>query len=317
MSENRQQLAEMADALFAELASLSFVDAWPRLEEAGFGSLLIAEGEGEGEGGFGGDWGDLAAIMRLAGYHALEAPLGEHIVATYLLADVGMEVPKGTLSLAVHKDAGVPFGRYATAALVGGVDGASLATGKASQATNPAGEPRDFLEWDKLGVQSIDKDLHLLEFVAFLRVCQTAGALDAALALAIEYCSQRQQFGRPLAKFQAVQQSIASLACEAAAVNCAAQGAALALDSAGEASFEIAAAKLRANAAIKTGCALAHQVHGAIGFTRDYPLNRLTRRMMGWRSEGGNDAYWSERLGGMMRGKSGRQLWDFVVRRPG
>lgn len=313
MSDNRQQLVEMADALFADLAGLSFVDAWPRLEEAGFGSLLIDESDG----GFGGDWGDLAAIMRLAGYHALEAPLGEHVVAMHLLADAELKTPEGPLSLAVHSGGGVPFGRHVTAAIVRGEDGVCLKAGKISEATNPAGEPRDFVEWDGLGAQSLEIDLDILEYLAFLRVCQTAGALDAALALTIEYCSERQQFGRPLSKFQAVQQSIASLACEAAAVNCAAQGMAIALDSPGHASFEIASAKLRANAAIKTGCALAHQVHGAIGFTRDYPLNRLTRRMMGWRTEGGNDAYWSERLGCMVRDKSGAQLWDFLVRRPG
>ncbi len=58
--------------------------------------------------------------------------------------------------------------------------------------------------------------------MAFARACQIAGALDAALALSIAYANERQQFGRPLGKFQAVQQSLASFACEAAAANCAA-----------------------------------------------------------------------------------------------
>jgi alkylation response protein AidB-like acyl-CoA dehydrogenase len=255
MSENRTQLTDMADALFAELRGAEEATVRGRIEQAGFGLLLVSEEQG----GFGGDWGDVAAVMRLAGLHALAAPLGEHIVAAHAQA------------------AGVFSG--------------------------------DDPVWD-LAAYPGDR----IAMIAFLRVCQTAGALDGALALAIEYCGQRVQFGRPLSKFQAVQQNIALLACEAAAVNCAALGAAAALDR-GDAAFEIAAAKLRANTAIKTGTALAHQVHGAIGFTREYPLNDLTRAMMGWRSEGGNDAYWTARIGRLAIAWGGAGLWEEMTRR--
>ena len=255
MSENRIQLAELADGLFAELRGADDGAVRGRLEEAGFGLLLVSEENG----GFGGDWGDVVAVMRLAGLHALSAPLGEHIVASHARSSDGAEEAEPEWSL-------------------------------------------DAFEGDRTAM------------IAFLRVCQTAGALDGALALAVEYCSQRVQFGRTLSQFQAVQHSIALLACEAAAVNCAATGAAEALDR-GDAAFEIAAAKLRTNAAIKTGCALAHQVHGAIGFTQEYPLNELTRPMMRWRSEGGNDAYWSARIGQQAIRWGGARLWDELTRR--
>ena len=243
MSENRQALVEMADGLFADLRGKSAADCREPLEEAGFATLLVPEEQG----GFGGDWGDLAAVMRLAGYHALAADLGEQIL-----------------------QAGGKLGGDAPV--------------------------------DRSGM------------IAFLRTCQAAGALDAALKLAIDHCSERQQFGRPLSKFQAVQQSIALLAMEAAAANCAAQGAAEALDR-GDAEFEIACAKLRTNEAMKVGSALAHQVHGAIGFTRDYPLQELTRRMMAWRSEGGNDAYWSQKIGKQVVQWGGSGLWDQMTLR--
>lgn len=132
--------------------------------------------------------------------------------------------------------------------------------------------------------------------MAFARSAQIAGTLDAALALSVDYVNERQQFGRPLGKFQAVQQSLASFACEAAAANCAAMGAAQALQR-GDAEFEIAAAKLRANRAVEVGTTVAHQVHGAIGFTEEYSLHHLTRRLWQWRSDYGNDAHWSRRLG--------------------
>lgn len=310
MSENRDALCEMADGLFADLRGQDFEAIWPRLEEAGFGLLLVPEGAG----GFGGDWGDLAAVMRLAGKHALAAPLGEHVVAQRLLHDAGVAVD-GLVTIAAGGP--VPWGRYGKA-IVAGDAGLLVATGTATHGSSAAGEPRDVMafDWDAATRIEVSADLHAL--IAFLRVCQTAGALDAALKLAIDHTSQREQFGRQLSKFQAVQQSIAMLAMEAAAVNCAAQGAAAALDRfgyGGEASFEIGAAKLRANIAIKTGCAIAHQVHGAIGFTQDYPLHELTRRMMGWRSEGGNDAFWSKRLGAEALEWGGAGLWDqFTLR---
>lgn len=131
---------------------------------------------------------------------------------------------------------------------------------------------------------------------AFMRTAQIAGALDAALALSVAYVNERQQFGKPLGKFQAVQQSLASFACEAAAANCAAMGAAQALDR-GDARFEVAAAKLRANRAVGIGTTVAHQVHGAIGFTQEYALHHLTRSLWRWRSEFGGDAYWSTAIG--------------------
>jgi acyl-CoA dehydrogenase len=144
--------------------------------------------------------------------------------------------------------------------------------------------------------------------MALARVAQMAGALDAALAMSVGYVNERQQFGRPLAKFQAVQQSLASFACEAAAANCAAMGAAQAMIR-GSAPFEIAAAKLRANRAVGVGTALAHQVHGAIGFTEEYALHPLTRRLWAWRSEFGGDSHWSAVLGAPIVAAGGDRFW--------
>jgi acyl-CoA dehydrogenase len=253
MSENRDMLTDMATGLFAEIAGADFDAGWARLSEAGFASLLIPEVKG----GFGGDWGDVFAVMRLAGFHAITLPLGETIVAAKLLSDAGQDVP---------------------------------------------GEP---LELDQIAYRHLG---------AFLRVAQSAGALDAALAMSIDYANTRVQFGKPIGQFQAVQQSLAIFAVEAAAVNIAGQGAALALDK-GDALFEIAAAKLRCNMAIGTGTAIAHQVHGTIGFTQEYGLHILTRALTHWRSEYGNDRYWAGILGGLAVQDGGAGLWTEITRR--
>jgi acyl-CoA dehydrogenase len=246
MSENRAMLVDTAEAVFTEVVNKGFA----LIAEAGFASLLIAEDRG----GFGGDWGDLFAVLRIAGAKALDLPVGETIVAAKLLSDAGKIVPGGPLSLD-------------------------------------------------------DKALG-----AFVLVALSAGALDAALAMSIEHVNTRQQFGKPLGKFQAVQQSLAVFAVEAAAVNVAGAAAAAALDR-GDATFEIAAAKLRTNVAIGIGTGIAHQVHGAIGFTQEYPLHPLTRSLMRWRSECGNDAYWAGILGGLACVNGGAGLWTEMARR--
>ena len=245
MSEQRALIVDTANAVFAEAKKHGFTP----IAEAGFETLLIDEDQG----GFGGDWGDLFAVMRVAGGLALTEPVGEAIIFARLSSDAGVPV----------------------------------------------------LAFDPV------KHRH---FGAFLRVAQAAGALDAALMLSIEHANTRVQFGKPLAKFQAVQQSLATLAVEAAAVNVAGAAAARALDK-GDALFEIAAAKLRTNQAIGIGTAIAHQVHGAIGFTQDYALHPLTRGLMAWRSDYGNDAYWAGVLGDLACANGGAELWAEITRR--
>lgn len=235
MSEQRTLLCDTAEAVFAEAA----VEGMAPIEGAGFGQLLVPEAEG----GFGGDWGDVFAVLRLAGAKVPHLPVGELIV--------GGEISR-------------PLG-------------------------------------------------------AFIRVAQAAGALDAALAMSIEYVNTRQQFGKALGKFQAVQQVLAIFAVEAAAVNVAGAAAAAALDKAAgnvdAAIFEIACAKLRTNKAIGQATSIAHQVHGAIGFTKEYDLHKLTGPLLDWRSDHGNDAYWARLLGSSVAEMGGTGLWEMITAR--
>ena len=316
MSDMRAQLADMADGLFADLAGAEFAGVWPQLTEAGFAGLLVAEADG----GFGGDWGDLYAVLRLAGLHALAAPLGETIIAHKLLADAGIDRPAnlegGAIGLAVA-GARVPFGRDCAAVLVADAGELRLYARDAcawDEGRAPQGEPRDRLTVTGAPLATFSSDHDVLALGAFARVAQSAGALDAGFALAIDHVNTRVQFGKPLAKFQAVQQALAIASEHIAAVACAGQAAAVALDL-GDASFEIAAAKLRTNLAIEAAVPVLHRVHGAIGFTMEYPLNRFTRRLMGWRGEFGNDALWARRLGTHVAALGGTGLWREVTAR--
>jgi acyl-CoA dehydrogenase len=60
--------------------------------------------------------------------------------------------------------------------------------------------------------------------------------------------------------------------------------------------FDVAAAKVVASEAATTASRAAHQVHGAIGMTKEYELGQLTRRLWSWRQEFGSEQHWSREL---------------------
>lgn len=329
MSDSLSLLTETADRLFADLAAesaLGFDALWARIDEAGFPGLLVAEAQG----GFGGDWVDLAAVLRLAGYHALAAPVGEAVLARRLLAEAGIDADAGLATLAGSCRGAVTDGRFtgevgavawgrAAGKIVASLDRTLLVLRTADaaelvQGQSPAGDPRDRLRFAGAPVRQAPLAADLFALGAFSRTALIAGALDSALARSVDYANERVQFGKPIGKLQAVQQALAVFAEEAAAVNCAAQAAALAMMS-GDAEFEIAAAKLRANIAAQAGHATAHQVHGAIGFTHEYPLHRWTRRLIAWASEFGSERHWADRLGAQIAARGPDALWPDLTRR--
>jgi len=331
MNSDESMLIEAADRLFGDLSgkkSADFGDLWVPVEQAGFPLLLVPEADG----GFGGSWRDAFAVLRLAGYHALALPVGEAIIAAWLLGRCGLEQPGGPVTIASRVTgaldnghftgsvASVPWGAEATAILAV-TDGRLIVLNVSDAASiephqNPADEPRDTLHFTGAAVAHAQYDADLTALGALIRTAQIAGAMDAALAVSVAYANDRVQFGKPIGKFQTVQHNLAVFAEEAAAVNCAGQAAFAAADKYdGAAAFEVAAAKLRANMAIGIGTSTAHQVHGAIGFTREYSLQPLTRRLWSWRSEFGNDRFWSDILGKLVIAAGPDAFWPNLTER--
>ena len=148
---------------------------------------------------------------------------------------------------------------------------------------------------------------------AAVRAAQMTGALESILAISTDYAQERVAFGRPIGKFQAVQHNLAELGGEVAA-SLAACGSAI--DTINREAnnhdalfLEIASAKIRIGEAVNTGAAIAHQVHGAIGFTDEHILQRYTRRMWGWRDDFGSEAEWAVELGNAVARDGADQLW--------
>jgi butyryl-CoA dehydrogenase len=106
---------------------------------------------------------------------------------------------------------------------------------------------------------------------------QAVGIAQAALDESIEYSKQRQQFGRPLAKFQAIQWMIADMATNIEAARFLVYNAAYVKDKEERFSKEAAMAKLFASDTAMNSVIKAVQIHGGYGYTKEYTVERLFR----------------------------------------
>jgi alkylation response protein AidB-like acyl-CoA dehydrogenase len=148
---------------------------------------------------------------------------------------------------------------------------------------------------------------------ALARALLMAGALEGALELAVRYAQERTQFGRRIGQFQAIQQELARFAGEVAAAVAAALSAAGTMERGGDVTLAVASAKIRAAEAAREGALIAHQVHGAIGVTDEYPLHHATLRLWAWREEYGNEAEWAIALGGITQKRGADALWPALT----
>jgi acyl-CoA dehydrogenase len=155
---------------------------------------------------------------------------------------------------------------------------------------------------------------------ALARSVMMVGALESALEQSVRYANERVQFGKPIGKNQAIQQQLALMAGDCAAARMAALAAAADAPStprpdAPAAAFSIAVAKVRCGEAATRATGIAHQVHGAIGFTREHSLHFATRRLWAWREQFGSDAFWAARLGRLAIAGGGKGFWPALTRR--
>ena len=104
------------------------------------------------------------------------------------------------------------------------------------------------------------------------------GGAEAVLEMTVEYAKQRTQFGRPVGTFQAVQHHCANMATDVEGCRHIAYQAAWKIASGEPAEREVAMAKAWVSSAYQRVCNLAHQCHGAIGFTKEHDLQLYTRR---------------------------------------
>lgn len=135
---------------------------------------------------------------------------------------------------------------------------------------------------------------------AVARALQMAGAARRVLEITVQYVSNRRQFGRPVGSFQAVQHKLADMALMLQGARHTAYRAAWELSEGRPATRETAVAKMAMNEALSRICSMAHQAHGAIGFTWEYDLHLYTRQAISWRAEFGDTPSHREALAAEM-----------------
>jgi acyl-CoA dehydrogenase len=321
---------------------------WGALADAG----LTGVGLPEEAGGSGGELADAVAIVRTLAAGAAAVPVAEQLLVAgpaLVAADLELPSPEEPTTFAIADEVtvrpvddgdgpgrftlsgtatDVPWAGVATrvALLVpapAGIEGAVLALVDASGLTaadafNLAGEPRGSLVLEAApasgALLTAVQAGELRARYALARAVQLSAALERVLAWTVQYAGERQQFGRPLGKFQAIQMALAEMAGEVTAVTALTDAAVQAFDRDENIVLAAAAAKVRAGAAVEVVARLAHQVHGAIGFTQEHKLHHLTRRLWSWRDEAGSELVWSRVLAsGLLVGDRG-ELWPALTR---
>lgn len=341
MNDLTNILAETAERLLANHAGKETVKAaeeghwptalWQALEENGLAQPLVPEAQG----GIGASWEDAFVIALAAGRHRAPVPLPETMAAGWLLAAAGIEVPEGPVALADDL-AAVPWGNTAPHAVAAVAEGGTwriqLLARKGATAeadVSLAGEPRDRMAYAKplatgaLACPAGNDAVSPVRLLgAAMRAAQVAGAAGRAVEFAVEHATTRRQFGRPIAKFQAIQQILARAAASSAEARMAAHVAFRALDLCAddgnltEAEFAVASTKVVCAEAVEAVADSVHQVHGAIGFTEEHELHFTTRRLWSWQGEYGTGGFWAERLGRAVLARGAANLWpDLTARR--
>ncbi len=353
MSEAARMLEASTDRLFGDRCTADVVRSaergeWPADLWAGVQADELALcAVPEALGGTGASLAEVAAIARSVGRHAVPLPLIETVLANQLLARSGHAPLTGPASVSVAVDgpalrlqrAGdawrlsgevplVPWGAQVRSVVVvaQGDDGDEVVLAVApsdariTEGRSVAFEPRVHLAFEGVRVddravragRGRDHGQALATAGALVRSHQMVGAMRWLLDATLRYAGERTQFGRPIGGFQSVQHLIAEMAEHVSAAATAADAAMLGSE-AGWAD-RVGMAKARIGEAAGTVADAAHQVHGAMGYTQEYPLHLRTRRLWCWREEFGAERHWRVRIGRALAAAGGESFWAQLTR---
>jgi acyl-CoA dehydrogenase len=283
-------------------------ECWATLVDLG----LPLVGIPQEQGGSGGSLPDLLVLARALGRHGISTPLLEASVASWVLAANGQQPTTDLATITLDPQAPVPWARHAALLVVCardpiGVAGLRAATVQIHHQLSVAGEPWDIVDLTAMPATVLSAGPSADQVRArmgALRAAALTGAVEGAYELTRSYVSTRHQFGKPLIRIQAVAANLAQI--KTALVQC---EAALARAEDEQLSSAAAARVLAGQAATETA-RLAHQLHGAIGITEEYPLHRFTERLWAWRDADLDQRSWSVLLGGLAARGGEAVLWE-------
>lgn len=315
------------------------VDAsiWSSLTESGLDRI----GLDESLGGSGGNILDVASVIRRLSYETVSTGVVEQLVAAWLAGRVGLPLPAarvtvadggGTVQVVRLDDGGlrvdgsvsrVPWAGACEMTLLLIEVGDQLAAAivrneQTNPRTNEAGESRDDLIIDETTVEvdswkfvRAELRQELESFGALARAIAISGAARRSLDECVAYVNARTQFGRSIGSFQVLRHKVAELAAHVAELQCVTELAVMETGGADTWPWEIAVAKADASALAGPIATIAHQLHGAIGFTKEHALQGATRRLWAWRNEFGSEKFWSGKIADEALGAD--DLWELVT----
>jgi acyl-CoA dehydrogenase len=271
------------------------------VEESGFMDALVPESRG----GSGLSLADVVPLFLAAGGCLLPIPFAETMVARAVIAVAGAQSPPGkTIVLWPATQAGRlisqvdPLCERSSLALVQrGTEFQLLPIRVGERCADPfrMWSARPELDASPLAEFALPH-VDLLHWAAAITAANMAGAMERLLELSLAHVNDRQQFGRSIGKFQAIQQQLSVFAERTVSARVAARiglmGSNLTLDG-----RRVGIAKSVANESARASVSIAHAVHGALGISEAHELQLYTRRLNRWQVSFGSDAYWQRCVG--------------------
>jgi acyl-CoA dehydrogenase len=328
-------MTQPGDDLRALIASLSELDEdqrWFQIAELG----LVGVGVDEDAGGSGGTLSDLLLIVEKFAFKGVSTPILESSVAHWVLTTSGgIEAPTAAgarRTIVFHGDRfadadgplvlrSVPWARRCERVVVVDRDGCVLdvapVSGEVEPGQNLAGEDRDTLTVSARArdtcIGTIDVTAALNRF-SLLWSAAILGAVKGTYELTKGYVKAREQFGAPLIKIPAVAAKLAVMRTHVLQAQAAFDRAASCTafeDMTAEAKLSSTAiARIITSSSADAIARIAHQLHGAIGTTEEYPLHRFTQRLWAWRDFDRTSRDWATVVGrDALRGGE-QSIWD-------
>lgn len=317
---------------------------WEQVLESGFTQLFCKEADD----GIEATWEDAYPIFYHLGYSQVPLPVAETAIARLILSAAGQMLDTQR-PICIAAKAQAKLSRNSTGLLQGEIQSVKWAQHAQWCLVTLSAQEIAVFDLSAPGVQvqagtdtsSMPSDHVVLNGVqphavlsnpftnledaiqtcgACARAVMMVGALEFALDQSVQYAKDRVQFGKPIGKNQAIQQQLALMAGEVAVARTAAYMACKDMPNVNrliseQAQFSVAAAKVCTGDAVTNGTSIAHQVHGAIGFTYEHALNFATRRLWAWRGDFGNATAWARLIGQAYAKQPGAMFWHHLTER--
>jgi len=251
---------------------------WKEIVELGWTGLAF-------DSSLGGGFLEACLLVEEFGRFAVPSPFATTVSCGMAVESVREEITAGRIyTFASTVDGVADLVPYAADA-----DGFVVAAGDSVYLVDAAGvevsrqdvvglDPRYRVRFPSLPDSPLPVSAAAVRELGAAAVCaEMVGGAQAVLDRTVEYATQREQFGKPIGAFQAVQHHCANMAIDVLGSRFIAYEAIWRLGRGLPAATEVAVAKSWVSEAYQRVCATGHQLHGAIGFTAEHDLHYYTR----------------------------------------